>query len=267
MYRNMSWGFVPTMGALHDGHLSLVTKALEDSNQCIVSIFVNPGQFNNRKDFDSYPIDTDSDLKLLEKAGVDFVFLPDEKEIYPKGLQTKVVESPLSSRLEGPARPGHFDGVCTVLTKFFNIVEPQSAYFGQKDAQQLLVVQKMVRDLDFSIKVIGCPTVRESDGLAMSSRNRLLTPDHRCQAPTIFQSLLIAKKAILEGERDSATIIDLIVKNITDPTDAKIDYIAVNHSQTLETLDRIGENTLISLAVYFGDVRLLDNITITKREM
>lgn len=253
------------MGALHAGHLSLVGRAREDSDFCLVSIFVNPGQFDRKEDLNAYPVDIGNDLKLLGKANVDFAFLPDEREMYPNGFRTKVVESPLSSCLEGSARPGYFNGVCTVLAKFFNIVEPQRVYFGQKDAQQLLVVRKMAADLNFSLEVVGCPTVREPDGLAISSRNRLLSPHFRNQAPILFRSLSLAKNAVRKGERDSAAIIDLVSRNITESTDADMDYVAVNHSQTLERLDRIGENTLISLAAFFGDVRLMDSIEITER--
>jgi pantoate--beta-alanine ligase len=264
--RHLSWGFVPTMGALHDGHLSLVKKALEETDQSIVSIFVNPTQFNNPEDLKKYPIDIDNDLEKLTWIGVDYVFLPDRNTLYPDGsdgFRTRVMEQPLSNRLEGPCRPGHFDGVCTILTKLFNITEPQKAFFGQKDAQQLLIVRKMVADLDFDIEVVGCPTHREPDGLAMSSRNRLLTPKHRLQAPVIHQSLTMALERISEGERKSSVIVKLVSDNISKHSEGTIDYVSVNDYETLEEADMIESNTLISLAVFFDNVRLIDNLVIT----
>ncbi|MCP4754087.1 MAG: pantoate--beta-alanine ligase [Proteobacteria bacterium] len=253
-------GFVPTMGFLHDGHLSLVRRALEENDDCIVSIYVNSLQFNNADDFDNYPQDMERDLSLLREAGVGLVFTPDQDIMYSAGFSSKVKVHGLSDTLEGVSRPGHFGGVSTVVTKLFNIVEPNRAYFGQKDAQQLLIIKKMVEDLNFNLRIVGCPTYREKDGLAMSSRNSRLTPEQRSKAPIVYKSLQLAEKRILQGETDPKKVISAMQELIHTEPLAKIDLLSINEAKTLDEIDHIRGDILISLAVNLGKVRLIDNI-------
>jgi pantoate--beta-alanine ligase len=258
-----TWGFVPTMGYLHEGHLSLVKKALEENDECVVSIYINSLQFNSADDFDSYPQDMGRDLSLLEDAGVSLVFTPDQEIMYPDDFGSSIKVHRLSETLEGVSRPGHFGGVSTVVTKLFNIVQPDRAYFGKKDAQQLLIIQKMVRDLNFNIQVVGCPTYRESNGLAMSSRNVRLTAAQREQASVLYQSLELAEKLIGQGVIDSKDVLFAMRELIqNEPLANKIDLLSINDAESLDQIDSIKGAVLISLAVYFDNVRLIDNVHI-----
>jgi pantoate--beta-alanine ligase len=255
-------GFVPTMGYLHEGHLALVRQAREENGSVIVSIFVNPAQFGPREDFKSYPRDTERDLAMLEPMA-DIVFTPSPGEIYPNDFDTWVVPGDITERLEGAARPGHFRGVATVVIKLFNIVQPTRAYFGQKDAQQVAVVKKVVADLDMNLQIVTSPTMREPDGLAMSSRNTLLNPEQRQAAAALYRSLQRAQELWRRGEKSAGTIRlemnDIIEK---EPT-ADISYISIAHPETLkEMLHRVKPPALVSLAVKFGKTRLIDNIVL-----
>ncbi len=253
-------GFVPTMGYLHEGHVSLVRQAKEENKSVVVSIFVNPAQFGHREDLSSYPRDLKRDLALLEKAGTDVVFVPKDGEMYPSGYDTWVDVDKLTKRLEGASRPTHFRGVTTVVAKLFNIVEANNAYFGQKDAQQALVIQKMVDDLNMNVRVVVCATVREPDGLAMSSRNVYLTPEQRKQATVLYRSLLLAKDFYAKGERNATKIRRQMTELIQKEPLAVIDYISIADEQNLEELEMIQGKALVSMVVKFGNTRLLDNV-------
>ncbi|MFC1988155.1 pantoate--beta-alanine ligase [Chloroflexota bacterium] len=256
-------GFVPTMGYLHDGHLSLVKQARAENPSVVVSIFVNPTQFGLREDFKSYPRDTERDLAMLEKEKSDIVFMPSANEMYPPHFNTWVDVERVTERLEGAIRPGHFQGVATVVAKLFNIVQPTKAYFGQKDAQQLIVIRKMVSELNMNLEVVTCPTVREPDGLAMSSRNTYLNPDERRAAAVLYQSLKLAQQLYSQGEKDAGRIrqsmIDLVKKQ---PLAEKIDYVSIADAETLEELDKVKLPAIVSLAVKIGQPRLIDNIVL-----
>ncbi len=261
--RGKTCGFVPTMGYLHDGHLSLVKKALEENDECLVSIYVNSLQFNNTDDFDNYPMDMERDLTLLEEAGVCLVFTPDQEIMYPANFGSGVKVHKLSETLEGISRPGHFGGVSTVVSKLFNIVQPNRAYFGRKDAQQLLIIKKMVKDLNFNLQVVGCPTYRESNGLAMSSRNVRLTVEQREKAAVLYQSLQLAEKLIGQGITDPKDLIIAMRELIqSEPLANKIDLLSINDAETLDEISLIKGSVLISLAVFFDKVRLIDNVHI-----
>jgi len=254
-------GFVPTMGFLHEGHLSLVRQAHADNDIVIVSIFVNPTQFGPQEDYTSYPRDLDQDLKLLAEIGVDAVFMPTADDMYPRGYNTHVeVTGSLTAGLCGASRPGHFRGVTTVVAKLFNLVKPHRAYFGQKDAQQLAVIQRMAEDLNFDIEIVPMPIIREEDGLAMSSRNRYLNTEGRKAALVLYKSLNLAIDMIKSGERNAATIISEMSRLIESEPLAKTDYIAIVDARSMEELTTIlkGE-TLIALAVFIGKTRLIDN--------
>jgi len=256
-------GFVPTMGALHDGHLTLVRKSKEENDITVVSIFVNPKQFGPNEDFASYPRTFESDKEKLEKEGVDFLFYPDVNDMYPEDYSTSVeVTSDITKKLCGRKRPGHFNGVTTVVAKLFNIVLPDNAYFGLKDYQQYVIIKRMVKDLNFSINIVGVPIVRESDGLAMSSRNKYLSPDERKDAVLIYTSLLEAKKLIENGIK-SAYIIKKEIENILGRSRfSKIDYVEIVDPETLKSVDNISKTVLIAIACYFGKARLIDNMLI-----
>lgn len=254
-----SIGFIPTMGCLHQGHISLVTKAKQENDHVIVSIFVNPTQFGPHDDYKKYPRDIERDLELLKKAHTDFVFLPQVEEMYPLGYETYIHVKNLANRLEGKSRPGHFDGVATIITKLFNIIRPTRAYFGQKDAQQVVVIKKMIADLNIPVKLVIGKTVRESDGLAMSSRNVYLNKKERQQAVVLYQSLLIAQKLFKEGIYESKKI-KLAMKNLINTTSGIIDYISIADPQLLLELKRVKKGALVSLAVCFDKTRLIDNI-------
>jgi pantoate--beta-alanine ligase len=255
-------GFVPTMGYLHEGHISLVRKAKEENTSVVVSIFVNPTQFGPNEDFEKYPRDLEGDVGLLAEEGVDAVFTPEAGEIYPQDFNSRVEVLGITQKLEGNCRPGHFRGVTTVVNKLFNIVRPQRAYFGQKDAQQAIVIKKMVEDLNMNLDIITCPTIREEDGLAMSSRNIYLNPDERQAAIVLYRSLMLAKDMYQRGERDAETIRKEIVRLIKTEEMARIDYVSVADPVTLDELDMITKKALVSLAVKFGKTRLIDNVVL-----
>ena len=255
-------GFVPTMGYLHEGHLSLVKQARKDNATVVVSIFVNPTQFGPCEDLKDYPRDIKRDLAMLEELDTDIVFMPSLDEVYPPQFNTWVEVTGLTERLEGAARPTHFRGVTTVVAKLFNIVQPTRAYFGQKDAQQAIVIQKMVTDLNMGIDVIVCPTIREHDGLAMSSRNIYLTPEQRQSAVVLSQSLKLAERLWSDGERNAERIRTKIGHLIEQQPDGQIDYISVADPGTLEELGTIISTALVSLAVRFGKTRLIDNVVL-----
>jgi pantoate--beta-alanine ligase len=253
-------GFVPTMGYLHEGHLSLVRQARAENTSVAVSIFVNPTQFGPKEDFRQYPRDTQRDLSLLKKEGADLVFMPSVDEMYPPGFNSWVEVGGVTERLEGASRPGHFRGVATVVAKLFNIVQPDRAYFGQKDAQQLIVIQKMAADLNMNLEVVAVPTVREPDGLAMSSRNTYLNTEDRRQATVLYQALDLAQKLYAGGEKDAEFIRRKMIELIQEKPLADIDYISIADAKTLEELDELKPPALVSMAVRIGKTRLIDNI-------
>jgi pantoate--beta-alanine ligase len=255
-------GLVPTMGYLHDGHLTLVRRARQECATVAVSIFVNPTQFGPQEDLAAYPRDMERDLRMLEPEGVAWVFSPTPEEVYPRGFDTWVEVDALSRPLEGTHRPGHFRGVTTVVAKLFNIVRPDRAYFGEKDAQQLRVIRKMARDLDLGIEIVPVPTVRERDGLAMSSRNVYLNADDRQAALCLYRSLQLAQRLYQQGERDAEAIRRQVRELIQTEPLAHIEYVSVADDETLEELTAIGGPALVSLAVRFGRTRLIDNVTL-----
>lgn len=256
-------GFVPTMGFLHEGHLSLVRRAKSENDVVVVSIFVNPTQFGPNEDFESYPRDLEKDSKLVEGEGCDIVFAPEPEEMYPKPYMTYVdVYGDLTNKLCGASRPGHFKGVATVVTKLFNLVRPTRAYFGQKDAQQVAVIEQMVADLDMNLEIVPCPIVREADGLALSSRNTYLTESDRKDALVLSQSLLWAKEAIESGERNAAVLLKGIRDRIEGVPATEIDYIQIVDARTLESVETLKGTILIALAVKVGKPRLIDNMRI-----
>ena len=255
-------GFVPTMGYLHEGHLFLARRAKAENDICVVSIFVNPTQFGPKEDFARYPRDTERDLALLEKEKTDLVIIPAVEEMYPIGASTWVDVENVTKTLEGAARPGHFRGVATVVAKLFNIVEPTKAYFGQKDAQQVVVIKKMVADLNMNLEVVVVPTQREPDGLAMSSRNVYLNPQERQAAVVLWRSLNLAQGLWQEGERDAGKIRSQMVALIKKEPLARIDYVSIADPATLEELTAIKRQALVSMAVYMGTTRLIDNMTL-----
>ena len=256
-------GFVPTMGALHEGHLSLIRMAKKHSDFVVVSIFVNPTQFGPKEDYKKYPRNLKKDAALCQTAGADLIFSPSPEEIYPKGFSTYIDVEGLTQGLCGVSRPGHFRGVATVVAKLFNIVQPDAAVFGQKDAQQLAVIRRMTADLDLPGKIIGAPIVREGDGLAMSSRNAYLTLEERAEAPTLYRALLKAKALADSGQRTAGRIKGEIKKILyRDAPLAEIDYIEIVDNETLKPVKQIKKNTLIALAVKLPNARLIDNLVI-----
>ena len=256
-------GFVPTMGHLHEGHLSLIRKGREESDILVVSIFVNPTQFGPGGDFKSYPRDLERDMELAEAEGVDVIFAPSVEEMYPGGYSTFVeVEGYLTSTLEGESRPGHFKGVTTILARLFNIVSPDRTYFGEKDYQQALVVRKLVRDLNLNTEIVPLPTVREQDGLALSSRNSYLTPVERKAATVLYQSLLRAKEDIARGIRDATVISSHMEDLIEGEPLARVDYVAVIDPETLRRVERVEKEVLVTVAAKIGQTRLIDNLRI-----
>lgn len=256
------FGLVPTMGYLHRGHISLVERARAECVSVGVSIFVNPTQFAPTEDLDKYPRNLDADLKLLEAAGADLVWMPTPDIVYPPGFQSWVTVDGLTSPLEGAMRPGHFRGVTTVVAKLFNAFQPQKAYFGQKDAQQAAVIRRMTRDLDFPIEVVVCPTMREADGLAMSSRNTYLNPDERQAATVLFRALSAAKAAYEAGERNADQLRALMSDTINAEPLARLQYVSCADYDTLEELQTVHGKALLSMAVYLGKTRLIDNFVI-----
>jgi pantoate--beta-alanine ligase len=252
-------GFVPTMGFLHEGHLELLKVARKHADVVIVSIFVNPTQFGPKEDFKSYPRDMEGDLAKVGRVGVDLVFTPGVEDMYPEGAQTTVAVGPLTRHLCGLSRPGHFDGVTTVVAKLFNITKPHVAVFGQKDYQQLTVIARMVRDLNMDVQIIGVPTVREPDGLAMSSRNSYLSPEERKSALSLKKSMDLADRMFDQGERNAGRIQAAVRELILSYPLTQIDYAALCHPVTLEDMEVLGERALLALAVKVGKTRLIDN--------
>jgi pantoate--beta-alanine ligase len=255
-----SVGFVPTMGYLHQGHLALVKQARDENSAVVVSIFINPAQFGPTEDFKTYPRNTERDLAMLRKERTDIVFMPPAEEMYPEGFSSWIEVENVTDRLEGSCRPGHFKGVATVVAKLFNIVEPSRAYFGQKDAQQALVIKKMVADLNMNLEVIVAPTVRESDGLAMSSRNVNLNPQERQAATVLFKALTLARNLWGKGERNAKHMCQEMTSLISKEPLAKIEYVSIADAETLEELTEIDKPALASLAVRIGKTRLIDNM-------
>ena len=255
-----SVGFVPTMGYLHQGHLALVKQARAENPTVVVSIFVNPTQFGHREDLGTYPRDLNRDLKLLEEERADIIFVPSSEEMYPLDFSSWVDVEKVTERLEGASRPGHFRGVATVVAKLFNIVQPTKAYFGQKDAQQAVVIEKMVADLNMMVEIVIVPTVRERDGLAMSSRNTYLNPEERQAATVLFKALSLAKQLWQDGEKGADKTRQQMTSLIQREPLAKIGYVSIADAKTLEELDTINRPALASLAVYIGKTRLIDNV-------
>jgi len=256
-------GFVPTMGYLHEGHLSLVREAVSRTDCTVVSVYVNPTQFGPNEDFEQYPRDLEKDAGILAGEGVSYLFTPKDSEIYPEGYKTYVEVHDLKDVMCGSSRPGHFSGVCTVVLKLFHIVGPDSAYFGQKDAQQAVILKKMVRDLNMDVAISVLPIVREQDGVALSSRNSLLKKEEREAARCLYKSLGLAKEALRGGKRNLSELINLMRDEIGKEKSAKIDYIEIVNKNTLESMTEIKEGeTLIALAVYIGKVRLIDNMIV-----
>jgi pantoate--beta-alanine ligase len=258
-------GLVPTMGALHEGHLSLVREARRMCDVVVVSVFVNPTQFGPGEDFEHYPRDLTKDTALLTDYNVDYIFAPTVEEIYPRGFSTYVNVEGLSEQLEGASRPGHFRGVTTVVTILFNTVRPDFAFFGQKDAQQALVIRRLVRDLAFDTEIVILPIVREDSGLAISSRNLYLTSDEQGSAAVIHRALVKAKTAFKEGERSAGRLAELIRSTVESEPRARLDYVAITDAETLEKVERVEERpTLIAVAAYIGKTRLIDNLILNK---
>src|SRR5689334_4376419 len=258
-------GLVPTMGALHEGHLSLVREARRMCDVVVVSVFVNPTQFGPGEDFAHYPRDLTKDTALLTDYNVDYIFAPTVEEIYPKGFSSYVTVEGLSDQLEGASRPGHFRGVATVVTILLNTVRPDFAFFGQKDAQQVLIIRRLVKDLAFDTEIVVLPTVREDSGLAISSRNLYLTSDEQQAATVIHRALKQAKIAFKDGERSAARLAELIRTTVESEPRARLDYVTISDAETLEKMDRLDDRpTLVALAAYVGKTRLIDNMILNK---
>jgi len=259
-------GFVPTMGFLHQGHLSLVRESLKKAEVTVVSIFVNPAQFGPQEDFKDYPRDIHRDFEILEKEGVDYLFVPGDEEMYPEGYKTYVEVSGLKDKLCGRSRSGHFRGVCTVILKLFNIVEPDFAFFGQKDAQQAIILKRMTADLNLKVKVEALPIVREEDGLALSSRNTYLSQEERRAALVLSKSLDEARQMVENGERDAGRIVNGMREMIDREPLARIDYVEIVDMDNLDPVNNIEKEALAALAVFVGKVRLIDNTILRVKE-
>lgn len=257
----LSVGFVPTMGYLHEGHKSLIERAVKENDRVVVSIFVNPIQFGPKEDLASYPRDLERDSKICEEAGVNLIFNPEKEEMYFDDFCTYVDMDILTKELCGKSRPIHFRGVCTVVSKLFNIVKPDRAYFGEKDAQQLAIIKRMVRDLSIDVEIIGCPIVREEDGLAKSSRNTYLSDEERVAARILNQSLKLGREALENGEYNSDKIIEIISNNIKTEPLAKIDYVEVVDAISMTKVNEVRSTVLVAIAVFIGKTRLIDNFT------
>ena len=253
-------GLVPTMGYLHKGHISLVEQARKENDRVAATIFVNPTQFGPSEDLGSYPRDLQRDTRLLEEAGCDLLFTPAVEEVYPAGFATAIDVGPIASPLEGSRRPGHFRGVATVVMKLFGIFQPDRAYFGQKDAQQLAVIRRLVRDLNVPVDIRGCPTVREADGLAMSSRNSYLGPEERRAATVLYRALTAAREARRGGEHDAEVLRGIMRAALTGEPLARVDYVSIADPDTLEELTGVEGSALASMAVFIGRARLIDNL-------
>lgn len=252
-------GLVPTMGYLHEGHQSLIKKSVEQNDRTVVSVFVNPIQFGPNEDLASYPRDINRDMAKVEEVGGDLIFNPEPAEMYPGHFTSFIDTTETTELLCGAVRPIHFRGVCTVVGKLFNIVCPDRAYFGQKDAQQLATIKRFVRDLNFPLEIVACPIVREEDGLAKSSRNTYLSPEERKAALILSQSLKLGKKAIEDGEKSAKKVIDIITANLQTEPLARIDYVEVVDFENIQRIDTIQGETLVAIAVYIGKTRLIDN--------
>lgn len=261
--QGLSVGLVPTMGYLHEGHQSLIERAVQENDRVVVSIFVNPIQFAPNEDLETYPRDLEKDSMLCNDTGADLIFHPQPEEMYPNGFSTQVVMNNLTTELCGKTRPTHFGGVCTVVSKLFNIVAPDRAYFGEKDAQQLAIIKRMVKDLNFDIEIVGCPIIRESDGLAKSSRNTYLNEQERKAALILSKSILLGKEMAANGERSSAVIIKAMTDLINTEPLAKIDYVSIVNAETIEPVDKLNGEILAAVAVYIGKTRLIDNFMMT----
>lgn len=259
-------GFVPTMGALHEGHASLIRTSVAQQDATVVSIFVNPLQFGPNEDLDRYPRTLDADIQVVQACGADLVFAPSVREMYPKRQLAFVDVEELTAGLCGASRPGHFRGVATVVAKLFNIVQPDVAYFGQKDAQQAAVIERMVADLSFPVRIVRCPTVREADGLAMSSRNTYLSPEERQAAPILYRALQEGAEAIRAGERDAEKVRRLMIDRIQREPLARIDYVDVVDESTFRTISYVEGNIVLVGAIYIGNTRLIDNIPLAVPE-
>ena len=255
-----SIGFVPTMGALHDGHISLMRSARKENDELIVSIYLNPTQFDNNDDFDKYPRQLDEDLEIIRKENADVVFAPSNEEMYPNGFCTNVRQNRLTEALCGRVRLGHFNGVTTIVTKLFNIIKPDRAYFGQKDYQQSAVIKRLVADLNMNVDIKVCPTVREEDGLALSSRNKRLNLEERQSALCLYDSLLKARAMFDSNIRDTKNIMKEMTSVIKKTKHTKIDYVSIVNERTLEELSLIDGKALAAVAVWIGNTRLIDNI-------
>lgn len=255
-------GLVPTMGYLHEGHQSLIAKSVSENDRTVVSVFVNPIQFGPNEDLEAYPRDLERDMQLVEATGGDLIFNPEPSEMYPSHFTSFIDTTETTELLCGAVRPIHFRGVCTVVGKLFNIVRPDRAYFGQKDAQQLATIRRFVRDLDFGIDIVPCPIIREDDGLAKSSRNTYLNAEERQAALILSKSLALGKKAIEEGEKDAKKVIEIIKSNLSTEPLARIDYVEVVDFENIQRVDTIAGETLVAIAVYIGKTRLIDNFII-----
>jgi pantoate--beta-alanine ligase len=259
-------GFVPTMGALHQGHLSLVRAAREQTDIVVTSIFVNPTQFGPSEDFSKYPRTFEKDSAMLAEEKTDYIFSPSVEEMYPKDATTWVDVEELSGKLDGCSRPGHFRGVTTVVSKLFNIVQPDMAFFGQKDAAQVAVIRKMVRDLNLDVEIVVCPIVRESDGLAMSSRNAYLNPEQRKQALVLSQALKKVEKLAVQGERNSEKLIGAGKQVIAEEPSVRLDYFEIVNPDTLDPVADVNQGALVAVAAFVGTTRLIDNLLLSARE-
>lgn len=252
-------GLVPTMGYLHEGHLSLIKKAVSENDRVAVSVFVNPTQFGPGEDYETYPRDINKDAALCESAGADIIFHPEASEMYPDGSCTYVNMTGLTDALCGKSRPTHFQGVCTVVSKLFNIITPDNAYFGEKDAQQLAVIKRMVKDLNFDINIVGCPIIREEDGLAKSSRNTYLNKDERQAALILKEAIFCGKSLVENGEKDASVIVGKMKDIINSEPLARIDYVELVDMNTMKNISAIQGEVLCAIAVYIGKTRLIDN--------
>lgn len=257
--QGMTIGFVPTMGYLHEGHKSLIDKARKENDKVVVSVFVNPIQFSLNEDLDKYPRDFEADTKLCENSGVDVIFHPEAEEMYCDGFCSFVDMNGPTSELCGKSRPIHFRGVCTVVNKLFNIVQPDKAYFGQKDAQQLSVIRRMVKDLNMPVEIVGCPIIREDDGLAKSSRNKYLNDDERKAALILSKTIFMGEQLVKDGERDVKTLISRMKSNLETESLAKIDYVEAVDLDSIQKIEKIEGTVLVAMAVYIGATRLIDN--------
>lgn len=260
--QGLTVGLVPTMGYLHEGHQSLIKKAVEENDRVVVSVFVNPIQFAPNEDLETYPRDLEADKRLCDSTGADLIFHPTPDEMYPDGFSTHIQMDNLTKELCGKTRPTHFGGVCTVVGKLFNIVQPDKAYFGQKDAQQLAIIKRMVRDLNFDIEIVGCPIIREPDGLAKSSRNTYLNADERKAALILSKAIRLGEELVADGERNAQTIIKAMTDKINTEPLARIDYVNVVDALSIEPLDVVKGEVLVAIAVYIGKTRLIDNFII-----